>query len=76
MERGRQGIESVRSRVTTAGQRHAQVTTLAVQPPLAEWSRRGQPAHTPPERPPGAEGKGRHKVRKGQRLEKERRREN
>eukprot|EP00955_Chlamydomonas_euryale_P060119 357615-Chlamydomonas_euryale.AAC.2 len=23
------------------------------QPPLAEWIRRGQPAHTPPQRPPG-----------------------
>eukprot|EP00955_Chlamydomonas_euryale_P106021 365676-Chlamydomonas_euryale.AAC.14 len=22
-------------------------------PPLAEWIRRGQPAHTPPQRPPG-----------------------
>eukprot|EP00955_Chlamydomonas_euryale_P104386 365562-Chlamydomonas_euryale.AAC.11 len=31
------------------------------QPPLAEWIRRGQPAHTPP---PGAERKGRHKGRK------------
>eukprot|EP00955_Chlamydomonas_euryale_P111871 366095-Chlamydomonas_euryale.AAC.16 len=31
------------------------------QPPLAEWIRRGQPAHTPPQRPPGAERKGRHK---------------
>eukprot|EP00955_Chlamydomonas_euryale_P063925 358814-Chlamydomonas_euryale.AAC.5 len=29
------------------------------QPPLAEWIRRGQPAHTPPQRPPGAERKGR-----------------
>eukprot|EP00955_Chlamydomonas_euryale_P064126 358859-Chlamydomonas_euryale.AAC.18 len=34
------------------------------QPPLAEWIRRGQPAHTPPQRPPGAERKGRHKGRK------------
>eukprot|EP00955_Chlamydomonas_euryale_P097630 365087-Chlamydomonas_euryale.AAC.7 len=25
------------------------------QPPLADWIRRGQPAHTPPQRPPGAE---------------------
>eukprot|EP00955_Chlamydomonas_euryale_P035675 350197-Chlamydomonas_euryale.AAC.5 len=34
------------------------------QPPPAEWIRRGQSAHTPPQRPPGAEGKGRHKGRK------------
>eukprot|EP00955_Chlamydomonas_euryale_P050125 354469-Chlamydomonas_euryale.AAC.1 len=34
------------------------------QPPLAEWIRRGQSAHTPPQRPPGAERKGRHKGRK------------
>eukprot|EP00955_Chlamydomonas_euryale_P053691 355571-Chlamydomonas_euryale.AAC.4 len=34
------------------------------QPPLAEWIRRDQPAHTPPQRPPGAERKGRHKGRK------------
>eukprot|EP00955_Chlamydomonas_euryale_P055073 356027-Chlamydomonas_euryale.AAC.1 len=34
------------------------------QPPLAEWIRRGQPAHTPPQRPPGAERKRRHKGRK------------
>eukprot|EP00955_Chlamydomonas_euryale_P050559 354583-Chlamydomonas_euryale.AAC.1 len=34
------------------------------QPPLAEWIRRGQPAHTPPQRPPGAGRKGRHKGRK------------
>eukprot|EP00955_Chlamydomonas_euryale_P110279 365990-Chlamydomonas_euryale.AAC.9 len=33
-----------------------------VQPPLAEWIRQGQPAHTLPQRPPGAEG--RHKGRK------------
>eukprot|EP00955_Chlamydomonas_euryale_P070024 360643-Chlamydomonas_euryale.AAC.12 len=37
-----------------------------LQPPLAEWIRRGQPAHTPPQRPPVAEGKGKlkHKGRK------------
>eukprot|EP00955_Chlamydomonas_euryale_P059796 357499-Chlamydomonas_euryale.AAC.2 len=35
-----------------------------VQPPLAEWIRRGQAVHTPPQRPRGAEGKGRHKGRK------------
>eukprot|EP00955_Chlamydomonas_euryale_P103960 365534-Chlamydomonas_euryale.AAC.20 len=34
------------------------------QPPLAEWIRRGQPAHTPPQRPPGAGRKGRNKGRK------------
>eukprot|EP00955_Chlamydomonas_euryale_P065637 359295-Chlamydomonas_euryale.AAC.8 len=34
------------------------------QPPLAEWIRRGQPAHTPPQRPLGAARKGRHKGRK------------
>eukprot|EP00955_Chlamydomonas_euryale_P088515 364387-Chlamydomonas_euryale.AAC.9 len=33
-------------------------------PPLAEWIRRGQPAHTSPQRPPGAERTGRHKGRK------------
>eukprot|EP00955_Chlamydomonas_euryale_P004003 41361-Chlamydomonas_euryale.AAC.1 len=34
------------------------------QPPLAEWIRRVEPARTPPQRPPGAERKGRHKGRK------------
>eukprot|EP00955_Chlamydomonas_euryale_P057520 356800-Chlamydomonas_euryale.AAC.4 len=34
------------------------------QPPPAEWIRRGQLAHTPPQRPLGAERKGRHKGRK------------
>eukprot|EP00955_Chlamydomonas_euryale_P026051 274542-Chlamydomonas_euryale.AAC.1 len=33
-------------------------------PPLAESIRRGQPARTPPQRPPGAQRKGRHKGRK------------
>eukprot|EP00955_Chlamydomonas_euryale_P091261 364609-Chlamydomonas_euryale.AAC.6 len=46
----------------------------AAEPPLAEWIRRGQPAHIPPQRPRDAEGKGRRKGRKGQRLERERRR--
>eukprot|EP00955_Chlamydomonas_euryale_P048493 353991-Chlamydomonas_euryale.AAC.9 len=36
------------------------------QPPLAEWIRRGQPAHTPPQRPPGAKGKEGTKAGKGQ----------
>eukprot|EP00955_Chlamydomonas_euryale_P014873 159820-Chlamydomonas_euryale.AAC.5 len=36
------------------------------QPTIAEWIRRGQPAHTPPQRPPAAEREGRHKSRKGQ----------
>eukprot|EP00955_Chlamydomonas_euryale_P042682 352398-Chlamydomonas_euryale.AAC.6 len=35
------------------------------QPPPAERIRRVQPAHTSPQRPPGAEGKVRHKGRKG-----------
>eukprot|EP00955_Chlamydomonas_euryale_P078968 363226-Chlamydomonas_euryale.AAC.2 len=35
-----------------------------VQPPPAKWITRGQPAHTPPQRPPGAKGKGTHKGRK------------
>eukprot|EP00955_Chlamydomonas_euryale_P048356 353939-Chlamydomonas_euryale.AAC.27 len=33
-----------------------------VQPPTVEWIRRGQPAHSPPQRPPGAEGKGRPRL--------------
>eukprot|EP00955_Chlamydomonas_euryale_P068612 360178-Chlamydomonas_euryale.AAC.8 len=52
------------------------VALLAAQPLLAKWIRWCQPAHTPPQRPPGAEGKGRHKDQKGLRLERERRREN
>eukprot|EP00955_Chlamydomonas_euryale_P045916 353273-Chlamydomonas_euryale.AAC.9 len=34
-----------------------------VQPPPAKWIRRDQLARNPPQRPPGAEGKGRHKGR-------------
>eukprot|EP00955_Chlamydomonas_euryale_P035929 350266-Chlamydomonas_euryale.AAC.9 len=42
------------------------------QPPPAEWIRRGQPAHTPPQRPPVAEGKGRHKGGKGTNKDRKR----
>eukprot|EP00955_Chlamydomonas_euryale_P017755 189644-Chlamydomonas_euryale.AAC.1 len=37
---------------------------LTALPPLVEWISRGQPAHTPPQRPSGAEKIGRHQVRK------------
>eukprot|EP00955_Chlamydomonas_euryale_P052838 355292-Chlamydomonas_euryale.AAC.7 len=43
--------------------RNALLQLWTAQPPPAEWIRRGQLAHTPPQRPPGAERKGRNKGR-------------
>eukprot|EP00955_Chlamydomonas_euryale_P014826 159264-Chlamydomonas_euryale.AAC.1 len=37
---------------------------LTALPPLAKWIRRGQPAHTSPQQPPGSERTRRHKGRK------------
>eukprot|EP00955_Chlamydomonas_euryale_P043512 352606-Chlamydomonas_euryale.AAC.1 len=47
---------------TQLGNIAALLQLWTAQPPLAEWIRRGQPAHTTPQRPPGAERKGREWV--------------
>eukprot|EP00955_Chlamydomonas_euryale_P055673 356178-Chlamydomonas_euryale.AAC.5 len=57
------GTASTRAALKHATRSGRDARKHKAQPPLAEWTRRGQPAHNPPQRPLGAEGKDQESMR-------------